>query len=442
MLKTILRPLLALVVSYGIVFSPVAPALAAASQDAIGYYSTSCGNAAPPCFIQYGATVPVSGSLTPSGTQDVNQKQVNGATINVGPGASDTGTQRITTSTDSTIGTVTSVTAITSITNPVGIKGGDGSTINAIGNATYVQPGTNANFKVNFDQTTPGTTNNVTLDGTQDNTTFSPAGVTSATTIITWTSVQLQGVGEIQFQFTGVGTTNTFLLEASNDGSTWAAVPVRVSTSSMTTAPSLATGIMYTAFVTGTQMRIRVATYTSGTVTVVGALRRIPSPDSGYLFIGGPSPSGQAPIGAPVGIGGIVTTAGVNCATTTRCNAQSAENGALLNRPFAVGALAWQSTVTLSDNTNTLVHASCGAGLKNYVVSLDWSSLVTTVADEVDLNDNTTPVWKNQIGAGASGRSFMWEIPKAGTAATAMNVALTGSPTGAVTVNVSGFCAP
>lgn len=54
-------------------------------------------------------------SITPSGTQDVNQKNVNGATINVGPGASGTGTQRVTTSTDSTIGTVTTVTSATVI---------------------------------------------------------------------------------------------------------------------------------------------------------------------------------------------------------------------------------------------------------------------------------------------------------------------------------------
>lgn len=45
--------------------------------------------------------IPVQGSLTPSGTQDVNQKQVNGATINVGAGVAGTGTQRVTTSTDS-----------------------------------------------------------------------------------------------------------------------------------------------------------------------------------------------------------------------------------------------------------------------------------------------------------------------------------------------------
>lgn len=65
-------------------------------------------------------SIAVTGTLTPSGTADVNLKQVNGTTVTVGAGAGAAGTQRVTTSTDSTIGTVT---------NPVGVKGADGSTI-------------------------------------------------------------------------------------------------------------------------------------------------------------------------------------------------------------------------------------------------------------------------------------------------------------------------
>lgn len=84
---------------------------ATAAQSAIGYYSTSCGNAPSPCFIQYGATVPVSGSLTPAGTQDVNTKQVNGATVNVGEGAAGTGTQRVSISTGSGLSTAANQTA-------------------------------------------------------------------------------------------------------------------------------------------------------------------------------------------------------------------------------------------------------------------------------------------------------------------------------------------
>ncbi len=93
------------------------------------------------------SAIPVSGTITvtPSGTQDTNLKQVNGATVNVGVGAASTGTARVTTSTDSTIGTVTSVTAIT----------------NAL------PAGTNILGKIAIDQSTPGTTNLVALAANQ-----------------------------------------------------------------------------------------------------------------------------------------------------------------------------------------------------------------------------------------------------------------------------------
>lgn len=77
--------------------------------------TTYTANTNKPVTMDTTGKVCTGASITPSGTQDVNQKNVNGATINVGPGASGTGTQRVTTSTDSTIGTVTTVTSATVI---------------------------------------------------------------------------------------------------------------------------------------------------------------------------------------------------------------------------------------------------------------------------------------------------------------------------------------
>lgn len=71
------------------------------------------------------------GSITPSGTQDENLKQVNGATVNVGIGASGTGTQRVAVANDSTIGLLAGAAII---------------------------------GKVGIDQTTPGTTNGVQVN--------------------------------------------------------------------------------------------------------------------------------------------------------------------------------------------------------------------------------------------------------------------------------------
>lgn len=111
---------------------------------------------------------------TPSGTQNTNLAQVNGATVNVGVGAAGTGTQRVTTSTDSTIGTkpvaltiipldvatvTTGGTAVTALTaghrsaggflqNPVGAtialcinEQGAASGTTSAGATTCIQPG-------------------------------------------------------------------------------------------------------------------------------------------------------------------------------------------------------------------------------------------------------------------------------------------------------------
>lgn len=97
-----------------------APAMAQSSPG-LAAVVAACGT--PPSTYSAGQNRPItqntsgqtcsSGTSTPSGTQDTNLKQVNGATVNVGTGAAGTGTQRVTTSTDSTIGTVTTVTSAT-----------------------------------------------------------------------------------------------------------------------------------------------------------------------------------------------------------------------------------------------------------------------------------------------------------------------------------------
>lgn len=105
-----------------------------------------------------------SGSLTPSGTQDENIKQVNGATVNVGIGAASTGTQRVAVSNDSTIGLVAGIAEIGNVKNSgtfavqATLQASSavvGHVINDAGSAII--------GKVGIDQTTPGTTNLVAL---------------------------------------------------------------------------------------------------------------------------------------------------------------------------------------------------------------------------------------------------------------------------------------
>jgi hypothetical protein len=118
-------------------------------------------------------------------------------------------------------------------------------------------------------------------------------------------------------------------------------------------------------------------------------------------------------------------------------------DGKIIVHPFAAPSSAWQASISLSGTANTTLHAACGAGLKNYVTGLEWSTSAIPVANEIDLNDNATPVWREAMAAGGdtARRAPPWDIPKAGSANTAINVQLTGAPVNAVLVNASGYCA-
>lgn len=117
-----------------------APAMAAGSVQVCDPVNlNNCAN------VDSTGHVLTTGTSSPSGTQDVNVKNIGGNAVSTGTGASGVGTERVVTSTDST----------------VGVEGTDGSTQASPANPFPVTPGTGANFKTNFDQTTPGTTNGV-----------------------------------------------------------------------------------------------------------------------------------------------------------------------------------------------------------------------------------------------------------------------------------------
>lgn len=130
---------------------------------------------------------PVSGTVTvtPSGTQNENLTQVNSQTVNVGIGSSGTGTQRVAVASDSSIATVAAVTAITNAlpagTNAIGkLAANSGVDIGDVDVTSLPSliAGTAIIGKVGIDQTTPGTTNKVSIgtDGTVAINTALPAG--------------------------------------------------------------------------------------------------------------------------------------------------------------------------------------------------------------------------------------------------------------------------
>src|SRR5713226_7303676 len=69
-----------------------------------------------------GNKLDVNASVTPSGTSDVNVKQINGTTVSTGTGAQGAGTQRVTVATDSaTVAGSAALPAGSAIVGRVGI---------------------------------------------------------------------------------------------------------------------------------------------------------------------------------------------------------------------------------------------------------------------------------------------------------------------------------
>lgn len=197
-------------------------------------------------------------TTTPSGTQDVNQKQVNGATINVGTGAAGTGTQRVTTSTDSTIGTVAAVTAIT----------------NAL------PAGSNLIGKTGIDQTTPGTTNNITVDGVVDP--FTRQDTISSATFSS--TINTAGYSSLDFQITANASANTVVWDCSDDNTNWSTgfITFRLTNQSggsqNVSTTTQGANVHYALQFMCPYMRWRINTYVSGSTSLSIAMRRWPGP--------------------------------------------------------------------------------------------------------------------------------------------------------------------
>lgn len=138
----------ALVVLTFVVYATGASAQTAAQSD-IGfllaqgstYGSYTCpASATSPCFVQYGASVPVTATITPSGTQDVNITQTGGVTQLRGTGATGTGSERVTVAVDSA--TVAGSASLPTGTSAIGFVGPSQRTLVTLDIKTVTTGGT------------------------------------------------------------------------------------------------------------------------------------------------------------------------------------------------------------------------------------------------------------------------------------------------------------
>lgn len=142
----------------------------------------------------------------------------------------------------------------------------------------------------------------------------------------------------------------------------------------------------------------------------------------------------------PVGIGGYATTdiaAITTVANNDRTHLYSDIHGRLIVTPYSGPENIKSGTATLTGTGNTAVIAAGAASVRTYVTSISVSNTSATGV-RVDVKDGTTTVWSSYLAANGGGATIGFPTPIRGTAATAVNAALSAAVTD-VRVQINGF---
>lgn len=289
----------------------------------------------------------------------------------------------------------------------------------------------------------------------QDGQAIPSVSVTSATTL--FTVADTSGYGSISVQVTSAGTTCTVTYEASEDGITWVTVsgfsPGNVGTNTAVTVTSSAG--LFNFNLPSKQFRVRVSSYTSGTVTVQGTLRKDPLSRIAVAVGNVVSVTGGTVEAAAVGSTSIPTsyegrTTNKTAVTTGQYVRPIATSiGAAVNKPFQVPELDWSYAAAASGITNTTTAvtmvAAAGAGIRNYLTSVQLSAGALGAATEVAIRDGAggTVIWRGFLSTSGGSTNANLSSPIKSTANTLLEVVtLTATITGAVYVNAQGYQAP
>lgn len=116
--------------------------------------------------------------------------------------------------------------------------------------------------------------------------------------------------------------------------------------------------------------------------------------------------------------------------------------GAAVVKPFSIPEADWTSAAAsggIVNTTDVTLAAAAGAGIRNYLTSIDIANTHASVDTEVVVKDGSTVLWRRKFKAGDKA-SFHFNTPLKGSANTALNVACitTGSE---VYVNAQGYVA-
>jgi hypothetical protein len=277
-----------------------------------------------------------------------------------------------------------------------------------------------------------------------DSLSLTPASVTSAATIF---SQDMTGYQSISIQVISPGTTCTVMYETSDDNANWLQTYGQ-RTNSVGGAFQTTTAAEAVIFGRKSRyFRARVSTYTSGTVTVVATLHKAPFPHVAFQTV-----MGVAFPGAAVASYNVLYT-GRQARTsnvTPVSNGQAIGDiatvvGAGIVKPYSIPEAEWSYAAAAGGIVNTAdnaLAAAAGAGLRNYLTSIQIKNSHASVATEVVIKDGSTVIWRENFPANMSlGEGIVFPSPLKSSANAALNVACvtTGA---AVYVNAQGYVAP
>ena len=391
-----------------------------------------------------------------SGNQAVNQTQVNGVTVSVGNGTTDTGTQRVTLSSDSTgqvkLATGSNTIGALTANQSVNLVQVNGSTV-SLGQTAAASslPVAFANEDVQDLYFTGQSAQTATINN-----------IIPATASANATDVTGYQSGSVQVVSTGTG--GTFIFEGSNDNTNFQTIPVfnqAIVTGVATTAAVTATAsqFIYTFPIQFRYVRLRIATtITGGSIQAFSTFKRanfnnavtsVASPTTannlgnsnlvsingtatvtggvaGILAVGGNVAISSAATANPIGVGGRVITTLDTSLTQGDVSAQNYTTaGQLVIKPYGSAENDWQyATPIASPITNTTAVAMKAAGaasIRNYVTSVQYQNTSAT-ASIVTIQDGVTVIWTGYAPASMAVPAVVtFNTPLRGTAATAMN---------------------
>jgi len=282
-------------------------------------------------------------------------------------------------------------------------------------------------------------------------------------------STDTTGYGSIVVNVTALSGTMTLTYQtASDSGFTSALQSVACLTMSPSASSPAGYGSTATAAtsvicpITNRYFRVRITTYSSGSVTADMILRK--ATHARPLVYAVVQNSLVAQSSGSIGEGSVLTStapvpAGLEARTSNitavdsgdAVRAKATTVGALITKDFSIHEAEWNYAAAASGIVNTTtavtVQSAQAAGIRNYVTGIDLMCEALTTATEIAIRDGAggTVLWRTKVGTAGltGGRNIKFPNPLRGSTATLLEVlTLTASGAGACYVNVSGYAAP